>query len=120
MPSSHADAARKGMAVEHLVASTCILASNFELNALTALVDDEGVDLVFNRRGGSGALALQVKSRFWDAVPLSTQQQFLGNVRDETFRARSGLWMLFAAVKPIDAAVGPVWLVPSEHFQSHT
>jgi hypothetical protein len=42
---------RKGKAVEHLVASSCVLMSGGELNALTALVDDEGVDIVSHRRG---------------------------------------------------------------------
>jgi len=51
--SKHAGSARKGKAVEHLVAASCILASGGELNASTALVDDEGVDIVFHRRGRS-------------------------------------------------------------------
>lgn len=44
------DSARKGKAVEHLVAATCILTSGLKLNVSTSLVDDEGVDLVFHRR----------------------------------------------------------------------
>jgi hypothetical protein len=42
-PSKHAASARKGKAVEHLTAASCILASGGELNASTSLVDDEGV-----------------------------------------------------------------------------
>lgn len=42
------DSARKGKAVEHLVAATCILVSGLELNVSTSFVDDEGVDLVFD------------------------------------------------------------------------
>ncbi len=56
-------AARKGKAVEHLVAATCVLASGFQLNVSTSLVDDEGVDLVFHRRGHTATLAVQVKMR---------------------------------------------------------
>ena len=48
--SKNAASARKGRAVEHLVAAICVLASGGELNALTALVDDEGVDLGLKRR----------------------------------------------------------------------
>lgn len=43
--------ARMGKAAEYLVAAACILASRGELNVATSLVDDEGVDLVFHRRG---------------------------------------------------------------------
>lgn len=52
-------AGRMGKAVEYLVAAACILASRGELGAATSLVDDEGVDLVFNRRGSSATLAGQ-------------------------------------------------------------
>lgn len=45
------DAARIGKAVEYLVAASCILASGATLNVSTSMVDDEGVDLVFHRRG---------------------------------------------------------------------
>lgn len=60
-------AGRMGKAVEYLVAAACILASRGELNEATSLVDDEGVDLVFNRRGSSATLAVQVKARTSDS-----------------------------------------------------
>jgi hypothetical protein len=44
-------------------ASACILDSWGELNTATSLVDDEGVDLVFNRRGSPATLAAQVGAR---------------------------------------------------------
>src|SRR5688572_30745543 len=47
------DSGRIGKAVEHLVAATCILKTKGQLNVSTALLDDEGVDLVFFRRDGS-------------------------------------------------------------------
>jgi uncharacterized protein GlcG (DUF336 family) len=65
------DAARKGKAVEHLVAATCILMSELQLNVSTSLVDDEGVDLVFHRREASTPLAVQVKSRLMSAKTLA-------------------------------------------------
>jgi hypothetical protein len=56
-------AARMGKASEYLVAASCILATRGELNVSTSLVDDEGVDLVFHRRGSVATLAVQVKAR---------------------------------------------------------
>jgi tetratricopeptide (TPR) repeat protein len=112
------DAARKGTAVEHLIAATCILASDFELSASTNLVDDEGVDLVFHRRERSTTLALQIKSRSWSASTLRTRQQFIAQVRRSTFKPRPDLFMLFVAVDTAFADYGPVWLIPSEDFST--
>ncbi|MET8117499.1 hypothetical protein [Streptomyces prasinus] len=61
-------AARMDKAAEYLVAASCILATGGELNVSTSLVDDEGVDLVFHRRGGSATLAVQVKARMSTGV----------------------------------------------------
>ncbi|HME03375.1 MAG TPA: hypothetical protein VKG38_10145 [Solirubrobacteraceae bacterium] len=81
--SKNAASARKGRAVEHLVAAICVLATAGELNALTALVDDEGVDLGLKRRNGGRTLDVQVKARFSDedgSAPLR-RGRFTANVR---------------------------------------
>jgi hypothetical protein len=86
------------------------------LNASTSLVDDEGVDIVFHRRGRSRTLAVQVKSRFEGSLYLRTNRTFATDVRDVTFRPREDLFMLFVIVEPTAPDFGPVWLVPSEDF----
>lgn len=78
-------ASRMGKAVEYLVASICILASRGELNAAMSLVDDEGVDLVFNRRSSSATLAVQVKARMSDSKRVRAGL-FVAFVRSQTFR----------------------------------
>jgi hypothetical protein len=121
-PSKHAGAGRKGKAAEHLIAASCILATGGELNASTSLVDDEGVDIVFHRRGSSRTLAVQVKSRFSDeagSAVLREKGHFGTDVRLETFQPRDGLAMLFAVVNATTADFGPVWLVPSHEFSHH-
>lgn len=118
-PSKHAGSARKGKAAEHLIAATCILASGGELNASTSLVDDEGVDIVFHRRGRSRTLAVQVKSRFDEedgSVHLFKERRFIGDVRALTFQPRDSLYLLFVAVRSHEADFGPVWFVPSHEF----
>lgn len=110
------DSARKGKAVEHLVAATCILTSGLKLNVSTSLVDDEGVDLVFHRRGRSRTLAVQVKSRTTTAKGISQRNRFYATVRAATFRPRPDLYLLFV---PVDADEGTfpfVWFVPSKPF----
>ncbi len=109
------DASRIGKAVEHLVAASCVLASGAQLNVSTALVDDEGVDLVFHRRGGSATLAVQVKSRRTATAGLA-RGTFSASVRHQTFRPRPGFYLLFVVVDAERAEYGPVWLVPSEEF----
>jgi len=113
----HEDAARKGVAVEYLIAASCMLASDFQLNVSTNLVDDEGVDLVFHRRDGSATLAVQIKSRSWSANVLRSGEKFITNVRRATFRSRSDLFLLFVAVDDQFADYGPVWLIPSVEFE---
>lgn len=108
--------ARKGRAMESLVAASCILATGGELNALTALVDDEGVDITFKRRNGDRTLDVQVKSRFYDedgSKALREESRFVADIREATFRPRDDLFIIFAAVNAAEVEMGPVWLVPS-------
>ncbi|MFI4977373.1 MAG: hypothetical protein ACHQC8_01650 [Solirubrobacterales bacterium] len=114
--STDKQAARKGKAVEHLIAASCILASGCELNASTSLVDDEGVDIVFHRRGRSRTVAVQVKSRFEGTSMLSKKAAFVAGVRKVAFRPREDLYLLFVVVNPTAPDFGPLWLVPSHDF----
>jgi hypothetical protein len=104
-----------GKAVEHLVAATCIIGSRAKLNVSTALVDDEGIDLVFHKRDGVSTLAVQVKARMNDSSPLD-RGTFTANVRSETMRARRDLFLLFVAVDVKGAALDVCWLIQSEVF----
>jgi hypothetical protein len=110
-----ANAARKGKAVEHLIAASCIIASGSRLNALTALVDDEGIDITFKRRDGFRTLDVQVKSAFLESRKnLREKAIFIADTRRATFRPRDDLFMLFVVVDGKHAQFGPLWFVPSE------
>ena len=111
----NADSSRMGKAVEHLVAATCIIHSRARLNVSTSLVDDEGVDLVFHRRGGAATLAVQVKARMSDSKTLG-RGTFRANVRSETMVARDDLYLLFVAVDVAGGTFETCWLVPSPEF----
>jgi hypothetical protein len=114
--SVHTDSARKGRAVEHLIAALCVLGSDGELNAWTGLVDDEGIDLVLQRRERPETIAVQVKSRFTTAKGLAERQRFQSQVRRATLRPRSDLYMLFVVADPKALELGPIWLIPSRDF----
>src|SRR3954447_2013838 len=104
-----------GKAAELLVAASAILATRGELNVSTSLVDDDGVDLVFHRRGHTATLAVQIKARMSDGV-LATAGRVQPNVPDATFRSRPDLEMLFVVVDPAEGRIVRAWLVPSPRF----
>ena len=115
-PSKHTQSARMGKAVEHLVAASCILASRARLNVSTSLVDDEGVDLVFHHRDGTATLAVQVKARMSDSKRVMSGG-FVTFVREQTFRARPDLYMLFVSADVETGTFELAWLVPSKDFE---
>ncbi|MCX4387295.1 hypothetical protein OG777_10160 [Micromonospora peucetia] len=110
-----ADAGRMGKAAEHLVAAFCILATRGALNVSTSLVDDEGVDLVFHRRGSTATLAVQVKARMSDSKRIQSEG-FVAFVRSQTFVPRDDLDMLFVAIDVVQGIVMKAWLVPSKTY----
>jgi hypothetical protein len=115
--TKHMESGRMGKAVEHLVAASCILASRAKLNVSTTLVDDEGVDLVFHRRDGTATLAVQVKARMSDSKRVEAGG-FVAFVRQQTFRARSDLYMLFVPTDVAEGIFDFAWLVPSADFEA--
>ncbi|MGR6998702.1 hypothetical protein ACU686_12280 [Yinghuangia aomiensis] len=110
-------AARMGKAAEYLVAASAILATGGELNVSTSMVDDEGVDLVFHRRGSTATLAVQVKARMSTGAQVQ-RDRFMAFVRAQTFQPRAGLDMLFVAVDVERGAINMAWLVPSADFEA--
>lgn len=110
-----AAASRMGKAAEYLVAAVCMLTTRGELNVSTSLVDDEGVDLVFNRRGGSATLAVQVKARMSDGK-LVAEGTVAGFVRSQTFSPRPDLDVLFVAIDVVQGRIMTAWLIPSGLF----
>jgi hypothetical protein len=115
-PAINQNIARKGNAVERLIAAHCTLATNFELSASTTDADDEGFELVFNRRGSPTTLSVLVKSRSWSANTMRRRQSFVAQVRGETLRRRPDLYLLFVAVDPDFGEYGPVWFLRSDEF----
>ncbi|HEX5401251.1 MAG TPA: hypothetical protein VFX16_03000 [Pseudonocardiaceae bacterium] len=112
-------AGRMGKAAELLIAASCILATRGELNVSTSLIDDEGVDLVFHRRGSSATLAVQVKARMSDGTAIS-RGRFLASVRASTFTSRPDFDLLFVVIDAERGAIITAWLVPSADYASRS
>jgi hypothetical protein len=102
-----------GKPVELFIAAYCMLASSGKLNVSTSFIDDQGVDLVFNRWGRTATLPIQVKSRTTEAGTIRDKGRFIAHVKRSTFQARTNFFVLFTVVDRPTAALGPVWLVPS-------
>lgn len=112
--ADNAGSSRKGKATEHLIGAMCVLGSGGEMNALTALVDDEGVDLSLKRRDGTRTLDVQVKAGFIDErKKLRDEGILIADVRKETFNPRDDLTMLYVVVNGEEADVKTAWVVPS-------
>lgn len=108
---------RMGKATEYLVAASCILGTNGVLGVSTSLVDDEGVDLLFHRRGGTAMLAVQVKARMSTTTTLG-KDRMLTSVRSQSFVPRPNLDMLFVAVDVAPASIRTAWMMPSQTFHA--
>lgn len=109
------NAARMGKAAEYLVSAFCILVIQGRLNVSTAMVDDEGVDLVFHQRGRGATLAVQVKARMLSSS-LAQRGRFQTFVRSQTFHPRNDLALLFVSVDDQRGLLDQAWLVPSAEF----
>ncbi len=119
MGIDHRESGRLGKAVEHLVAATCILTSDLSLNVSTSFVDDEGVDLVFARRGEQKTPAVQLKSRRISGTSMA-RGTFRAQVSESTFTPRDDLHMLYVAVDPAEGTFDLAWLVPSKVLQTRS
>lgn len=106
-------ASQKGRLAETLIGAYCVLGSDGALNVSTPFVDDAGVDLICNLKGGSRNISLQVKSRF----TLTGRGQFRAHVRKKALVPRNDLYLLFVFIDEKNFTIGDnLWLVPSKRF----
>lgn len=107
----------KGKIAANLVGMACALRSQGEINFASPFVDDEGVDLVFFKKGGSGkAILVQVKSRTIQSKLLS-KGTFRVQVRRASFKPRDGYYFVFVALDESgERLLDTLWFIPSLDF----
>ena len=107
----------KGKIATTLIGVACAQRSNGEINFASPFVDDEGVDLIFFKKGGSGkAILAQVKSRTIQSKLLS-QGKFRVQVRRVSFKPREGYYFIFVALDEVGKGLlDTLWFVPSVDF----
>jgi hypothetical protein len=108
----------KGKIAATLIGVGCAQRSNGEINFASPFVDDEGVDLIFFRKGGSGkAVLAQVKSRTMRSKLLS-QGTFRVQVRRASFKPRKGYYFIFVAFDESGKRLHDTqWFIPSVDFE---
>ncbi len=104
----------KGKIAVTLIGMACAQGSNGQINFASPFVDDEGVDLIFFRRGGSGkAILAQVKSRTMQSKLLS-QGTYRTHVRRASFKPREGYYFIFVAFDQSEKGLFDIlWFIPS-------
>jgi hypothetical protein len=101
-----------------LIGIACAQQSNGQINFASPFVDDEGVDLIFFRKGGSGkAILAQVKSRTVQSKLLS-HGTFRVQVRRASFKPRKGYYFIFVALDESGKGLlDTLWFIPSLDFE---
>ena len=108
-----ATAGRMGKASELLVAASAIISTRGQINVSTAILDDDGIDLIFPRRGHPETLSVQVKTRFSDSIQVQ-RGQFSIPIREETFAPAPDVYVLGVIVDVVAAVISHAWFIPSE------
>lgn len=102
-----------------LVGMACAQDTEAKINFATPFVDDEGIDLIFFKRGSSGKVVLaQIKSRTKESKLLS-QGIFRVQVRRASFKPRTGYYFIFVALDESKTGLfDTLWFIPSIDFNS--
>ena len=108
----------KGKIAVTLIGIVCAQQSNGQINFASPFVDDQGVDLIFFRKGGRGkAILAQVKSRTMQSKLLS-HGTFRVQVRRASFKARKGYYFIFVAFDQLKKQLfDTLWFIPSIDFE---
>ncbi|MFC1940472.1 hypothetical protein ACFLXO_07315 [Chloroflexota bacterium] len=108
----------KGKIAATLIGMGCAQGSNGGINFASPFVDDDGVDLIFFRKGGSGkAILAQVKSRTMKSKLLS-QGTFRVQVRRANFKPGEGYYFIFVALDESGKGLhDALWFIPSVDFE---
>ena len=87
--------------------------SNGKINVASPLTDDEGIDLIFYKRGQSDkTIYAQVKSRYSSSKRVQ-KRQLRCQIRRSAFTPRENYYIFFIAFNREAQQIIKVWFVPS-------
>jgi hypothetical protein len=79
----------------------------------TAILDDDGIDLIFSRKGHPETLSVQVKSRFLDSDQVQNGT-FSTPIREATFAPAPDVYLLGIIVDVPTTSITHAWFIPSD------
>ncbi|WP_342528200.1 hypothetical protein MKY84_04985 [Chryseomicrobium sp. FSL W7-1435] len=104
---------QKGDVTESRVVELITLGSFGQLTCYTPKSDDNGIDLIINKKGDFKPIFIQVKSRF----KLHKGRQFIQNIGLSTFISHAAFYIVFMHFNQETFEVECVWLIPSIKFE---
>ncbi|OLS37728.1 hypothetical protein [Bacillus sp. MRMR6] len=103
---------QKGSVIENRAVELITLGSDGQLTCYLPQSDDDGIDIIVNKKGHFQSLYLQVKSRF-----ALNGNQFIQNVGISTFSSHESFYLLFFYFNTRTLEIECVWLIPSMEFE---
>ncbi len=103
---------QKGTIIENLVVELITFGSNGALTCYTPNADDDGLDLIINRKGDVNPLFIQVKSRFG----LEKNGRYAHNIGVNTCKNHPLLYYIFLLYNQTARDIQCAWIVPSNEL----
>ncbi|MDC7243577.1 MAG: hypothetical protein PQJ44_06540 [Sphaerochaetaceae bacterium] len=102
---------QKGNILEHRFIELISLGSDGNLTCFAPDSDDDGIDIIINRKMDFKPIFVQVKSRFNLNNGLFSQ-----DIGTSTFRADEKFWVCFIYYNPVNFEIENIWFIPSIDF----
>lgn len=103
---------QKGNILEHRFIELISLGSEGKLTCFTPDSDDDGIDIIVNKRTDFKPLFIQVKSRF----KLNSNGSFSQDIGTNTFKPDDKFWLCFFYYDMDNLDIDTIWLIPSYEF----
>ena len=102
---------QKGNILEHRFIELISLGSDGNLTCFAPDSDDDGIDIIINRKMDFKPIFVQIKSRF-----NLNNGSFSQGVGTNTFKADEKFWICFIYYNPENFDIENIWFVPSIDF----
>ncbi len=104
---------QKGNILETRFIELIGLGSDGRLSCFTPDSDDDGIDIMVNKKGEFKPVFFQVKSRF----KLNSNGVYSQDIGTNTFRVHERFYLCFFLYNVSDYDIDLIWLIPSADFQ---
>ena len=103
---------QKGNILETRFIELASLGSKGELSCFTPDSDDDGIDIIVNRKSQFKPVFFQIKSRY----KLNANNSYSQDIGTNTFRENEKFFICFFLFSSIEYIIEQIWLIPSKDF----